>query len=83
MEIVNLPELAKQSDWNLLLYPDPEDRTHYHLLVTSTPGAEINAITTSCLVLLGRIRDEHPNEEIADKAAEMLVNLNTWSRTVK
>ena len=79
-EITN-SELVKQHGWVVIIHPMGGEIRCLRCIAPGNPP-DLAVRTIACIALLGDIRDEHPNPIVADKAAELLIALNTHSRTV-
>ena len=78
-------DLADEHGWTVVVYPDTH-ATHgsgFRCLITRKAEiTEYDVLADVCGLLLSRLRDEHPDPDVADKAADLLLALHMKSRTV-
>lgn len=83
---VFLYELAEEEGWSALFYPfdSLEHGAGFNCVITRHEEVEETRVVIDILcLLLGRLRDEHPNPDVADKAVELLVLLGAKAATVR
>lgn len=75
--------LAREFGWGVLIHPTAED--HVRFLSNHQEGkySHIEVRTTVCAILLGALRDDHPDAEVADKAVELFQLLNRSTYTTE
>ena len=79
-------ELADEEGWAVLFHPQDCDEhgSGFNCVITRHEEVpETRIIMDITCLMLGRLRDEHPNPDVADKAVELLVLLGAKSATVR
>lgn len=72
--------MVKEYGWVAFFYP--EDENHVHGSVWSTKDLSDNLLAERkvCLATLGWMKERHPDPDVSDKAAELIVLMGGYTR---
>ena len=77
----SIETIARRRGWVVTIYPDFDG--NFNLFTAKKPGvSEEEMLRISACIILGKLRDEHPNPTIADRAVDLLVALQAYARTI-
>ena len=80
---MDILELAQEHGWIVSIYPDKGRVVNHAITKRANSQSDIAITTMACAVLLGVIREEHPNADVADKASDLLLALQCYARTIR
>lgn len=79
-EDLTLGQMVKVYGWIAFFYPEDKDHIHGSVWSTQDIRKNIEAERLVCLATLGWMKERHPDPEISDKAAELIVLMGGYTR---
>lgn len=80
----HISELARFG-WAVVIKKTSEHEVNLGIIVNAglpEVPTELTIVLIACSVLLGKLRDSHPDSDVCDKAVDLLTQLHVSSRTL-
>lgn len=76
-------EQARAFEWAITITRLGIARFDFNFAWDRKQHTDIETLTLATTVLLNKLRDEHPDPFVADKAAELILQLGTYAHTIE